>query len=355
MVDFLKMSTLTSNLKYRDTRFIVPKRIAKLYLDKVLKTYRNKESKVTPNHPLVTFIRSIPMNNNLSIWEFDSKIVKILERKTRAYNFTTPYHHGGAQYNILMNDIKTTVDFIQRDVDLININDNWETLKPIRVKTSTYIDFYMTHPSRIELLSGFFNLEICFRTLIHQYRFWKQARIKKMKSSDPAVFIYQYVLTNMIPDIYDMSIINKILDYDEINLYEINRKNKHPFTITNIEKHVDKQRNFILNRFNNRGVFITDFLNSLEVVNADNVIDFLLTDNNKITIQSAWIMYSRNLKYINDIFDILSSRGVKANKHFIIDVLGLIKLNSKNIILDEVNDVIIDDIKYEIELLKSRV
>lgn len=293
-------------------------------MDKITYYYHNRMSKVNNNHLLVRLITTASPGYTLPFEDYVREIEANSKYYARNFGIVTDGNVGETKRDVMFGSGSEEVFLFTTDAyNIFEIESTWKTVNAVRViyHSLTDIDFLRPDETIDFYAPTVFIYGIDVKTLLLQYRYWALEQLSMENGTDPAVFVYQYVMTNMMKDIMDISMYNRaiaILKGESLDTYI---EKRHPFSIVNyisriddvIKKHVDyiakSSRDFST---------VLEMLPTLFSKNGQELI--FNTNLNITTRQSRWAKLLTMLFFIRDILNISNGQTIRRNKNRITDL-----------------------------------
>ncbi len=347
------MSTMTDpKLRYLKERLSIE-------IKNTIEYYNFRNGKVNNNNMLVRLITTTMPDYNLDIFDYISKLDNDAIYYSKNFDIVSKLSKGSILNSVIFGDNSKELFIYKEDTfDIMEAEDNWKQLRPIRTKRFEGTDTSLVMPSnKIDFdypTLSIFNIDV--RMLLVQYKYWSLNRIKNDFSTDPAHFIYSYVFPSMIEDILDLSIVNRLININN-GITNKSNNNKHPFNILDMNNTIDKILTNTLKYIKFENKEYSNILSNIHLITADTLYDLVLSSDigNKQNKYALWLC---NIPYIIFLLDISDKHTYKRNKDVYNDILILLKQLDKDRALDHISDqsirVIYDmNISYIEETIKE--
>ncbi len=235
--------------------------------------YRTANRYVARPNLLIDIVNLLDINHNLSIEEvllnIDTDFLYISNMVGITSNVVS---NSVYKKGVILNNVNESFLFIEED--MISSNKDYNSYKPIRVKATTLDSIFITHPVSFtgaieDYDSAFYTIDV--RTLAIQYYYWKVDNIKLGLDIDPARFIYEVVLTNLVEDFLDINIMNrfmKIANNEPVSKFV----NYNMFNTKDLQDELDgylKAKYKFINKL--KGLTYRDYLTSFATVLEDSI------------------------------------------------------------------------------------
>lgn len=286
-------------------------------LDKVINYYQNRDRAVNNSHILARIIQLLSPTHELSNIEYLRLVEANAIYIAKQFNITSNVNKGNLHKSIFYgeNSLELLL-YINNFTTIEDTYNNWRTISPVRMiyTKDTDLDLYIpngTKPFRSESISAF---EIDLVTMLMQYKFWCKYRINIGYSTNPNVFVYNYILPNMLRHNLDLIIFNRF-----IKLFETGSCNnfaiKHPFNVMDLSKHVDIVLLDIIEKSTDTSLYLEQMINTIPTVSGAKMLDVIKLDNPYYTRQSYWAVWVSRINYIKTLISISGQSGYAKNRH----------------------------------------
>lgn len=280
--------------------------------------YHNRNSKVNNNNMLARLILTGCPSHDLELIEFINIIDANAKYTARTFDITTTGNtgkiHNGVTFGLGSNEL-----FIMQDsgADPFDMESNWKNAKAIRTlyHNLDIIDYLRPDPDYDFYIPSIFIYGIDLKILYLQYKYWVLERIKNEQSTDPTIFVYQYVFTAMIGDIMDISLYNRFMSFmrDEIPSEDFVRR--HPIALLDYSSRIDNILMKHVAIVKQGDIKFTTFMKQIPSLYAMNAYD-LFFNTNLVTAsaQSRWVNILATIFIIRDILTTSDEKTIHRNK-----------------------------------------
>lgn len=339
----IEMPTIKdSKLRYIRNRFNIE-------IKKVKEYYRLRNGKLSNNNILVRLLKTVAPDYNRDIFTYSRLLDATVEHYTKTFDIVSNISKGKVHDSILFGDNSKEV-FIYKEniIDLLEVEDNWRDLVPIKVIRHDMTNTALVMPSKdIDfILPTLIIYQIDIRMLAIQYKYWSLNRLRNDFSTDPAHFLYSFVLPNMIDGILDIAIMNRMININD-ELFMSENINRHPFNIIDINNHIDSMLRNILKHVKYENKHYSNILKNIHIIKCDNMHEYLLNSDtgNK---QSKWAYILTYTKYMLFLLEISNKKTFARNKDILNELRILFKIIKRERIMDNVDEDIL--LTYEINM-----
>lgn len=318
-------------------------------IEHVKEYYRYRDGKVLNNNMLVRLITTSAPDYNKDIFDFIRILDSTAIYNSKTFDIVSNIHKGSILESVIFGYNSHEIFlYEEEEIDIMSIEDNWLDLKPLKIIKYDGTDINLTMPSKEinfdkDTLSIF---KIDVRMLILQYRFWALERINKDFSTDPASFIYSIVFPNMIEDILNHSIINR-LEHMIKNKPIIINNHQHPFNILDMNSNINKILKNTIKYVKYQNKSYTNIMKNVHLINNDMYnMAFEPELGNK---QSRWVYFLAKIPYLKLLFSLSNEETYKRNKDTINELRILIKQIERDRTMDHIDNMEIE-MKYQFDL-----
>jgi len=319
-------------LKYTvtiDRNWDVLKTWYQLDMQRVLSYYRNKIAYVKNTNLFSRLIKNIDLDTSLDIFRYLERLESNYKYNSKTFGVVSDVNHG----EVLDDEYFGKVVLINVDsgVDLFSLENSWKDVVPIRVIRHDYFGLEMAHPQDLENEDmGLVVIELDIKLLLVQYYHWANNRYSNEESIDSNIFVFQYPLTNSIPSILDLSILNRFYNLD---IVEDNYTRKHPFYTRNLFYKTDKLLGKLYGRLKDTRMYYEEYLASIPLITSKNVYECLKLHTGRINANNTWVWYMARSLYTLEMIRTLGDKGIRLNKGIITEIRILYyKLNSQRLV-----------------------
>jgi hypothetical protein len=280
-------------------------------LTRVVSYYHNRERRVESTHLIASVIKNLYPVLNVDIFDYMKQIDRVLHGTVKHFHLSAPYSKGSILDKSIIPGTSTWLNVIETKDNYFFIDD-WKNEAPIRPMLTDTTDLFYPHPDHMDSVYGTIIYDIDVKLLAVMYYHWARERIAVDGDTDPSVFVYQYVLTNMIP-YYTGHAVANILFSGEIDM---TIKPKHTFVVSDMRKKLlsasRKQRKKLKTK---RPEYVT-LLHSIEIPYLGNAYELYRTHTRLLTSNNITpSIISRAYLYIN-LFTFYKKDAMRANASF---------------------------------------
>jgi len=231
-----------------------------------------------------------------------------------------------SNFNII-NGVKTEVDF-NSDTVIYNskelfmyANDNFNFLNKncleeasVKCISSNVSDFFLTHPK--EFKDSVYDTDIYLYTinidmLGMQYYYWCKEQLEIELDTDPARFVYEVVLVNVIESVFLANIVNRIINLSE-DIYVKPFVNYNPFPIKDLYKKIDAMYLWYLKQLKKkRDLHYVEILTTIPLLTTGTLYDYLTMDELYFSRRTKWFYILAKLDIVNFLLSNFFSKKEK--------------------------------------------
>lgn len=319
-------------------------------LTSVEEYYRDAGGKVSNDHFIVRLIKAMLVDYNKPIWDYVLSIDVHLNHILKQFDIVNPYSKGDIHDSVILGENSKEIIIGIDDVsNFEGLENTWQTLKPLRVVYTPSTDLYFRRPDKrlnFDLPSlSIFSIDV--KILMVQFKHWATYRRDMDKSLDPAVFVYQYVLTNAISDMVDLAYLN-VLGTAIYGIEADEGKNVHPFGVINMRDRIDRVNETIVKNISKLNAPYEEILANIPLVIKSDIVDQMRLVPINTTRQASWATWLCEIPYLMLITNLSSNRTITRNKNYITALRIQMKSLERNRVMDQFENVL-SETNYEID------
>ena len=330
-VPYKEGTNIDSNLRYYRERMLGE-------LNSIINYYHDRNAKVKNNHMLVRLLTTVSPNYNNDIFDYIGTLDSNAIYVSKNFNIVSNINAGEVMDSIIFGDnSKEVFVYSENELDLMELDNTWKDLEPLKLIVSEIDDTSFILPSNdydflYETLNVFL-LDV--RMLAIQYKYWALERIKNDFDTDPATFIYRYVLPNSMRSILDIAIMNKLVNTVKDDEY-ITSRFKHPFNTLDLDKILKRILNNTIKYIDKENKQFSNILGNIYLVNESDAYSFILKNMPKYeTKQALWVTSLILIKYIDILFTLSNKKTLANNKHTLNELRIYFKIMKRSRTLDD--------------------
>ncbi len=308
----------------------------------VISYYRNKETKVSNTNPLVKLIKGFNIDFDSDIFSFIYEVNNNKKYKSDIISASNLVRKGRLLNGVEFGGEDLLFLQVEQEIDLSTVEDNWKDLEPLRYVRTTNINLDFVHPtkhSNIDLVI----IEIDILSLMIQFYYWREERLKEGSNSDPTIFIFQYPMTNMISSLHDFSILSYSINIEFIGLTYM--KHTHPFTIRDQSSKVERVLKKIIRRNENHRVSYEKYFDQVPTVFKDSLKVISLT-NRFVNVNNRYTHWLARVDFLLDLINLLGPEALIANKSILGNIQKFLSYVKNN---NELTNAEFKDYNYDVE------
>lgn len=301
---------------------------AEYNINRVQNYYRTNTTAVPSNHILVTLLQSLAISKELDIDTFFRRVRSIALSHANANRLTSSYGPGSFFNGMFYGKGSKECLLVTDDYfDYNNAHANWQTLSPVKVLMHDKSDLSMLLPSPFQystektnavILINLPMLAIQYRAFYHEYM--KDGN-RNNRQKATTHFVGQFVLPNMLRSHLDMCFLNRVINKFYNKKITYNYTAKHPFTLIDVERHVDGAIIQVLEYIDNSPKRFDLILKTIPSFTNKNMYESLLMPDITPTKQVHWATMVARLKYINALFDMAAPATTVTNGNEVNEVI----------------------------------
>lgn len=280
--------------------------------------YHNRNSKVNNSNMLARLILTGCPSYDLDLIEFINIVDATAKYSARTFDITTTGNvgkiHNGVTFGLGSNELFITQD---NGIDPFSMESNWKNVKAIRTlyHNMDVIDYLRPDPDYDFYVPYIFIYGIDLKILFLQYRYWVLERLKNESSTDPAVFVYQYVFTAMIGDIMDISLYNRFMSFMRDETPSDSYTRRHPIALLDYSSKIDNILMKHVGIVKQGDIEFITFMKRIPSLYADNAYTlFFNTNLVNVSAQSRWVNILATIFIIRDILTNADEKTLRRNK-----------------------------------------
>lgn len=250
----------------------------KTYMDNVISYFHNSNINASNNNIIVKIINEIGIDYNWNIYTILQYVSNSITGIRSTLKISDEYNMFAIEHGIMFNT--TEMLYLNNRTNITNIRNidlsNWRDYSPVRVKNHEFIDMYLNHPLLINGMGSIAIYDIDIIGLIIMYKYYCLDRKSAGLNIDTHQFVARYVLTNMIPSMCDIVLLNRYLGKGSI--YCINRQRIGATAVNIIDTDL-KQLKMKLNVLSNNKHFIIEMLRNIKLITNKDAYEMLVMKN----------------------------------------------------------------------------
>ena len=287
-------------------------------VNKIITYHKSLPATVSNDHILVELIKTLPLNVNLSDYDYYKRALVYARYIERLMGFSSSLYRGSARSDIFYQDSKYEwIISVTEPILLYTVMGEWTNMCPIRVLEHTLTDTMIpTYGGQIVGYDkGLITLSIDIPLLLLQYK----AYCNSVSGGSVVEFIHRYVLPNIFYSHIDLVIFNRIyslfmgLPMDK----SASHGNGYPFGLTDYSTRIDDGLNIALNWIVGKSQLYATSLYYIPTVYSDNLDYSLIVPNLTQTGSIKWLLYLTRLRAMGFLISVGAGGGVSYNRGLI--------------------------------------
>lgn len=285
----------------------------------VLKHCRGASYSVGNRHPLVRMLRALDLDSTLPLLEYHRVLQQRLEGVRRRFKLITPQtrgtmHEGGAFYGPNVTEGWLSME---GDVDILNLERTWRSLKPVTVFRHSQTDLSLNLPLGQQTeTTGMALIGIDLEALGLQYWGWmrEQRQLERSYLRTIQHFIHEYPLPNMLVSHLEVAWCNRfraILNGQVV----AKTKNRWPIPLLTVDSDTDKylfDRSTYLAR---RASTYQEYYTNLQLPVSENAWEFTQLPYGLLTRQNRWGWILTTMDHLKILIQLDRFTGSSRNYH----------------------------------------
>lgn len=316
--------------------------LRRLYIfnkDNIQRYYQERNFAVKNTHILSRILEHFPTYINYDNFKYIDYSLDKLKYLAKHFKFTSDMEKGIVHPGYFFGN--ENEEIIISSYELFNVSNlinNWKNEKTVYILKHNRNDTKLLLPLGTDDNSkaGLCSLIINIPKLALQYReFNKQQSISS--NNDGIVlnknnFVIKYVISNMIDDLVDHMLLNKVID-KFYGIETVNPKFKHRFKIFEPNLQIDRYVDQTLDVITSKSLDFVNILHNIHLIFKIDASELLTLPDISATNQVKWALFVSRLDYIIFLYDIAKSKSM--NKHYINDFKRLAKRIQRDNILQD--------------------
>ena len=250
----------------------------KLYMDNVISYFHSSNINASNSSLLVKLINTIGIDYNWNIYTIKTYVENSISSIHSTLKLSDEYNIYGINSGIILN--ANEIVYINNRTNITNMRNinssNWREYSPVRVKNHDFTDLYLNHPLLIDARDTTVIYDIDILGLILQYKYYCMEQSSLNQYINLHQFVGRYVLTNMIPTMCDIALLNIYLGKGYISLPSKQRISSAMAKTIMVEV-IDLRNKLLILKENKH--FIIEMLRNIKLVSVEDAYDLLYMDN----------------------------------------------------------------------------
>lgn len=324
-------------------------------LDKIVTYYRNNVTNVGGGHLIARLIMSMPLQVYQNYEEYVDLARDASRGVAKSIGFTTPlspgkYTKGSTFYNDSVDEIIITDN---SEFDLVNAIADWRSLQPIKVLAHPYDDlsYGLCDGNYPVKKPGLAIITINIPMLMLQYRRWCEVEKGLGQGSERTLwqFVKMYPITNMVYSHTDICVLNR-LSNNLMGLDPTPTRKHYPFPVLDYSQRLDAVLDQLKVVLNNRPYDFEGIVNTIPLINAENIRQATLLPDDVINHQNSWALYLARLPLIKFLLSVNESSGSFKNQFYMNEIkLALLNIRYNAVFNNRLPEVVKDEVERDIE------
>ncbi len=286
--------------------------------------YKNRESVVSNTNIFTRLIKNISVNIDKDLFSYIDLIDISSTYVAKSLKITSTLSKGEVFTNLFGTSVSLLHDTFISPFEAENYNE----VSAINVLYSDSTDLGMSHPSNIE--TGIFVLQIDVVAIMVQYRKWALDRIQNEMNTNPNVFVYQVLYTNMIKDILELNLFNRFFK----NIFSEDSKRTHPFSTRDLDNVINNAFMKSSSDLKNKTLRYVELLRNIPMPFHKDAYEVLFYGSIPMNQQNSWAIFISRIEYILNIINFLGIIGVRRNRDSLVNFSLFMKVIRFNRVLN---------------------
>lgn len=289
---------------------------------------RNRDKFVHSNHIFLKTLRTFNIDPTLELFEYHDKVIKNVEDVAKANGINTMLNtpmSTSKMSHLYGQDVTEVYLMINNKVDLMTIEDDWESKPSVKVLRHDVTNIDLTPMGKdYDGGFGYAVLKVDLVLMMHQYRLWylKQLRSKADFLKPTTAFISNHVISNMLDSHFNMAMFNRLVAlYRGVDVWET--KTKIPFPTANFTRQMDKYLFKLIGILNCRRMYYGEYLKQIalldvdldqESLNTTSALDLAMLPNVITSRQTTWIYVLARIPFLSFMLELDYDLGGRKNR-----------------------------------------
>lgn len=337
-IKYIEKSPVTGLVIPSDINYL--RRLYRFNKDSISSYYKKRNFTVKNTHILSRIIEHFPVYLNYDVYRYLDYANDKVKYLAKHFKFTSEIEYGIIHPSYFFGN--DSEDIIIAGYELFNVNDfisNWKNESCITILKHNRNDTKLLLPLGTDdgSKTGINSLMINIPKLVIMYREFIKEQYANINENGIVLnknhFVIKYVLSNMMEDLIDHTLLNKVID-KFYGIEEVIPKFKHKFKI--FEPHIQLNRYIdnTLDVITSKHLDFINILHNIQLIFKIDASELLCLPSIGYTRQVKWALLVSRLDYMKFLYDIASrSHSLSMNKHYLNDWARLAKrmLKDKNI------------------------
>lgn len=302
-----------------DLRYL--KRLYIFNKDSIEKYYHERNFFVKNTHILSRILEHFPTYAQYDSFRYLDYSLDKLKYISKHFKFTSEIEKGVIHPGYFFgNDNEEIIISSYELFDVTELTNNWKYSKSVYTLNHNRNDSKLLLPlgSNDESKSGLCSLMINVPKLALQFREFNK---QQLKNQDGVVlnknnFIIKYVISNMMDDVIDHMLLNKVID-KFYNIETIEPIFKHRFKIFEPEQQIERYVNQTLDVITSKNLDFLNILHNIQLIFKVDASELLALPDIGYTNNVKWALFVSRIDHMKFLHDV--SRSKNLNKHYLND------------------------------------
>ncbi len=278
--------------------------------------YRTRNFSIKRPNPFISLIHDMSIYMDKDVFELYDILTEVHIHLSNKFGFVSSANIGKGLTNVIFDNV-AEIFIVEEydDVNLLELEDNWRDLKPIKVISTDNLNLIISHPYGVSLQASFVIYKVNIVELVLQYKLWMIERVKNNDNIDIAIYLHQYPFLSIIDSLNKYTYYNNLFFYLN-NKYELETLyDKNVGGLTNLDNFLYRANNeykkIILKQ---RYKDYYDFAKRVLIM--DKTIDELNRFVSYVDNENMWVYMLAMLNNLSSITDY-----IKKDREFTNDIL----------------------------------
>ena len=281
--------------------------------------YRSRNFSVKNSHILVRLLESARVSIFSNIENFYNTAQSESLRLASIFNLTSSVSKGSTFNGMFFGEGSKEIIIVSDEYQNPNeLQANWKDIRALRFLDHCKSDtsLLLANGRAYSSEEGYCVLDLNLPALLVQYRCWLKEQKEVLDSGQTpyptTVFIYKYVLPNLLHSQLDVVIFNRLINL-ATGAPMGEPKFRHAINLIDYNEKIDKALRFTLKRISNNDKDFHSTLREIPLIDKDNLLLASRLSPNAPTRQITWAELIARLKTIYFVFNINMNNGQKTS------------------------------------------
>lgn len=290
---------------------------------KIISTYARSVEQFTnrTNNVLYKLISSFNTDISLSPYDYYMKTRVLSKFKGNVLGFVSDLSIGTVYRDQFYKNSYEVFYTLDSELNIPYVASNWRELVPFRIVLSPVSNLnYECRPLYQDIEDSLAVYEVDINLLMMMFYYWAKERRSNSRSTDPSVFLNQFVYPNSLKESMNLVIWNMLTN--KLNNPDFDPKTKtnkvYPVYTVDIGYRLDAVIKAYISNFTNTGYLLGRTINSCPTFNYENknndeMLYYLRTNINPMYRNTRWLLWVSRLPFFITLLKLIKDKGLKFN------------------------------------------